>query len=215
MADHVKIKADADHELTIDCTKVEYNLDKTLVKFPLPVIATIVTGSDTAGTANKLTDSTKTFTTADVGRLIYNTTDSTFAIVTAYDSATVLSISSDIMDNTENYELWPVPIMNIMDLKQVSEAFTITGSLSGIASTNDLLLLRGLAYNLNNGALTFTWRELIFDDCWIKGFAVTDIMSISGTTAVGDSQTFNSGQIKDDTVTFTVIINLIRGAGMT
>lgn len=66
----------------------------------------ITAGSDTTGTPYKLTDSTKTFTTADVGKIIHNLTDDTWTYVVAYDSANVLSLAEDIMDNTELYALY-------------------------------------------------------------------------------------------------------------
>jgi len=66
----------------------------------------ITAGSDTTGTAFKLTDSTKTFTTADVGKIIHNLTDDTWTYAVALDSTTVLSIAEDIMDNTELYAMY-------------------------------------------------------------------------------------------------------------
>ena len=50
-------------------------------------------GADTAGTSNKLTDSTQNFTsTVQVRDLVVNTTDGTVAFVGAVDSDTVLSL---------------------------------------------------------------------------------------------------------------------------
>mgnify|MGYP003122906827 CR=1 FL=1 len=63
-------------------------------------------GTDTAGDANKLTDSTASFTNNLVGYIVYNTNDNTVATVTAVDSATVLSLSADIMDSGEAYTLY-------------------------------------------------------------------------------------------------------------
>ncbi|KKK85089.1 hypothetical protein LCGC14_2776790 [marine sediment metagenome] len=56
------------------------------------------TGSDTAGTTDKLTDSSGQFVSTDVDKVIYNTADNTWAIVTAFDDANTLSISKDIME---------------------------------------------------------------------------------------------------------------------
>lgn len=68
---------------------------------------TIVTGTTTATTASKLVDTSENFTTRGikVGDKIKNTTDTTYAIVTAVDSATTLSISADVMASGENYTI--------------------------------------------------------------------------------------------------------------
>lgn len=62
--------------------------------------------TDTAGTANKLTDSTASFTNNLVGYIVYNTTQNLVATVTAVDSATVLSLSADIMASGNSYTLY-------------------------------------------------------------------------------------------------------------
>lgn len=65
------------------------------------------TGFDTAGTASKLTDTTETqFRSSDVDKVIFNRTERTFAIVTAFDSTSVLSLSKDIMNDTDAYTMY-------------------------------------------------------------------------------------------------------------
>lgn len=69
----------------------------------------ISSGSATATTANKLVDSSALFITGQVvaiGDIVYNTTDGTAALVEAVDSDTTLSISADIMADTEAYTLY-------------------------------------------------------------------------------------------------------------
>ena len=69
----------------------------------------VISSTTTATTANKLTDSAGLFTTTNlvhIGDVIINTTDNTTATVTAVDSATALSISADIMANTETYKIF-------------------------------------------------------------------------------------------------------------
>ena len=81
----------------------------------------IETGSDTAGTSNKLTDSTQNFSSTVQARdVVVNTTDGTVAFVGAIDSDTVLSLvdasnsASDIMDSGEKYEIHrPVLFQNV------------------------------------------------------------------------------------------------------
>ena len=83
-------------------------------------------GTTTATTANKLVDSTQNFnTTAQVGSFIKNTTDTTTASVTAIDSDTTLSISSDIMASGENYILFAKPYV-VFELSELARDFMET-----------------------------------------------------------------------------------------
>lgn len=63
----------------------------------------IATGTATSTTANKLVDSAASFTSAVLNKTLYNSTDDTWAKVSAVDSATQLSLSADIMASGENY----------------------------------------------------------------------------------------------------------------
>jgi len=66
-------------------------------------------GKDVTGTASKLTDSVKSqFLTADGTneKVVHNITDDTWAVITARDSSSILSISNDIMDADEFYEIY-------------------------------------------------------------------------------------------------------------
>ena len=65
------------------------------------------TGSSTTTTANALVDATKAqFLSTDVNKEIYNTTDNTWAKVTAYVSASQVTLSKDIMVSGEAYEMY-------------------------------------------------------------------------------------------------------------
>ena len=79
----------------------------------IPMPNVIVTSTATTTTANKLVDSTMNFSSSgvnplniQVGDIVYNTTTSTAAIVTNVDSATQLSLNSDIMVSTNAYTLY-------------------------------------------------------------------------------------------------------------
>lgn len=68
------------------------------------------TSTATSTTSNKLTDTAGLFTTTAaiaVGDILKNTTTGTFALVTAVDSATALSISADIMTSGNAYSIYP------------------------------------------------------------------------------------------------------------
>lgn len=68
-----------------------------------------VTSATTATTSNKLTDSAGSFVTnaVVVGDVIKNTTTGKFALVTAVDSATALSVSADIFTSADTYAIYP------------------------------------------------------------------------------------------------------------
>ena len=80
------------------------------IDIPDPGFA-LASSTDTAGTSSKLTDTSQNFNTLNVkvGDIIHNTTDNTVATVTAIDSDTVLSISANIMANSEAYTIFSVP----------------------------------------------------------------------------------------------------------
>jgi len=71
-----------------------------------------VSGASTSGTTdgvavtNKLVDSNANFTFAMLNYIVYNTTDSTVAQVTAVDDANTLTLSADIMDTGEAYTIY-------------------------------------------------------------------------------------------------------------
>lgn len=135
----------------------------------IPDIATeaISASTATATTANKLVDSTQTFTeTAVVGGIIYNTTDGTIATVSSIDSDTTLSISADIMANTEAYRMFS-------------------------SATKDCVLYVGVAGNLSvnmtedatDTAVIFTaapagYHPIHVDRVNATGTAATDILAI-------------------------------------
>ena len=93
------------HDSAIDigavCPVVYGNFDGS----PCPNIQSYIsdTSTTTSTTANKLIDSTATFTDDDVGRYAYNITQGTYALITAKDSATQLTVDSDIFDTTGDY----------------------------------------------------------------------------------------------------------------
>lgn len=65
------------------------------------------TGIASSTTSDALVDATETqFLSTDVGKVIYNTYDNTWAIVTAFVSTSQLTLSKDIMASTETYEIY-------------------------------------------------------------------------------------------------------------
>jgi len=91
-----------------------------LLKAMMPPIGVIMPWCKTYGTADsgitdgtttdKLVDSTQNFSaTTNVTMIIHNTTDSTWAYITAVDGNTTLSISSDVMATGEDYTIYKTP----------------------------------------------------------------------------------------------------------
>lgn len=104
---------------TYDSTETGYWIEESLKEFSpyaphiIPMIYKIEsrTGTDTTGTANKLTDTTKTqFLTTDDSdeKVIHNTTDNTWATATTATASTttVITLNADIMDSGEKYEIY-------------------------------------------------------------------------------------------------------------
>lgn len=78
----------------------------------------------TSTTSNKLVDSGGAFTsgvTVDVGDEVHNTTDDTYAFVSAVDSGTTLSLSADIMASGETYTIQGEATHNISDSDMSTE----------------------------------------------------------------------------------------------
>ena len=80
------------------------------INIPNPGSATITGVADNT-VVGKLEDSTQTFLPENgnpvaIGDIVFNTRDTTIATVTAIDSNTVLSLSADIMANTEGYTIY-------------------------------------------------------------------------------------------------------------
>jgi len=71
----------------------------------IQLITAETSGTTTATTAGKLVDSTASFGSSLVGKRVANSTDTTFTKITAVDSATTLSVESDIFANGESYHI--------------------------------------------------------------------------------------------------------------
>jgi len=64
-------------------------------------------GVASSTSASNLVDATKSqFVSGDVGKVVRNITDNTWAVITTYTSATSVVLSNDIMAANENYEIY-------------------------------------------------------------------------------------------------------------
>lgn len=115
----------------------------------VPIATQVDSGTTTATTANKLVQSGQSFdVTVQVGDVVRNTTDSTWATVTAVDSATILSLSADIMESGETFEIYSATVSTnqLMSAKNVvfcSQATTATVTVlySTSSSASDVLTI--------------------------------------------------------------------------
>ena len=81
--------------------------------------AVVDSGTADGTSTYKLVDSSQNFTsTVKVGNIVYNTTDESFANITAVDSDTQLTLDSDIMASGENYEIQNANILLCTAVKQ-------------------------------------------------------------------------------------------------
>tara|TARA_R110000868_G_scaffold227395_1_gene480376 strand:- start:407 stop:874 length:468 start_codon:yes stop_codon:yes gene_type:complete len=132
----------------------------------VPNLASETISSVTTGTtADKLVDSAALFLTTHmigVGDIIYNTTDGTTATVTAIDSATTLSISSDIMASGESYVIYRKGTTGCVLYVGV------TGDLKVTASGGGTVILK---------AAPVGWHPINVTRVWATGTTATDIVA--------------------------------------
>lgn len=100
-------------------------------------------GTATATTSNKLTASAGSFVTnaVAVGDIVKNTTTGKFALVTAVDSATALSLGADIFSNTNTYEIYTNHGIVLGDnYKQLIAVLDLTAAATDVGDTLDVYL---------------------------------------------------------------------------
>jgi len=124
-------------------------------------------GAATSTTTGALVDATKSqFLAGDVGKVIHNTYDHTWAIVTAYVSATQLTLSKDIMASGEAYKIYnnecgSIQEVNIEDIDDYIRIDTVEYPVGGYPPNNRTFIPTGangkiLRIDLDNYALPDT-----------------------------------------------------------
>lgn len=102
------------------------------------------TSTCTSTSANKLVDTTGLFTTTDliaVGDVIKNTTTGKFALVTAIDSATQLSVGADIFSNTNAYTIYPGLGYQLQDtFTELVVILDVTAAATDVGDTLDVYI---------------------------------------------------------------------------
>lgn len=117
-------------------------------------------GTTTSTTANKLVDSSATFSsTVSIGDRITNTTDQTIAIITAINSNTQLTISNDIFVSGENYTVHLSPFYDAESIyykMQLNSVNTEQNSvLAPLITHTQRYFFNSLSSSTDNGNLHF------------------------------------------------------------
>ena len=120
----------------------------------LKTFGLVDSGTTDGTTSDKLVESGQNFlTTVTVGDVVHNTTDDTFAYVTAVDSDTIISINSDIMVSGEAYSIYKTTALPsgwvecngqvLSDATSIYDGQTIPNLNSGSVEENYSFFLRG------------------------------------------------------------------------
>lgn len=100
-------------------------------------------GVATATTSNKLTAAAGAFVVnaISVGDIVKNTTTGAYALVTAVDSATALSLSADIFSDTNTYQIYSNHGFKINDnYSQLLAFLDVTAAATDVGDTLDVYL---------------------------------------------------------------------------
>jgi hypothetical protein len=100
-----------------------------------------LTSATTATTANKLTDSAGNFVVnaIAIGDVIKDTTTGKFALVTAVDSATALSVSADIFTSGDAYSIYPGTGYKLQQAwKELLVQLDVTAAATDVGDTLDV-----------------------------------------------------------------------------
>jgi hypothetical protein len=103
--------------------------NKTLLDSILENKEELVNSTTTGSTSFKLVDSAVDFTTLAITKdmIVYNSTDDVYGLVTAVDDANTLSLDTDIMAAGEDYEIYPIASVELLD-GDTFNSFTISPS---------------------------------------------------------------------------------------
>ena len=196
------------------------------------------TGTATSTSANNLVDATEAqFASADVGKVVYNTDDHTWAVITSYSSTSQVGLSKDIFTIGENYEIynkgcWSKKQINIGDSNDLVRSIGNNGIL-GVSYPSDradytLEMLRNVDIRDRNVILELdvAWVDDTSETdahkdvfVWVarqhKLNAMTDLggeltaAPAVGATSIAVDGLQNSGTVYKDTLLYFTTINLI------
>ncbi len=120
------------------------------------------TGTATSTTASHLVDATEAqFLSTDTGKVVYNTADKTWALITAYTSASDVTLSKDIMASGEGYEIYNIGCQNS---KQIN-----------ISDPTDILWVDSVEYPVGTSVNFYDDKgnpRILTLDTWVEGSKV-------------------------------------------
>lgn len=154
----------------------------------------ITQGTATSTTANKLVDSTANFNSADhLNKTVYNSTDDTWAEITAIDSTTQVTLDTDIMASGESYEIAAAKatIENAMATVPGTINSDTTLLLSDETHAGDWIV-QGKAFS---GAFTLKIQGM--EQIQFSGTATSATQGTGGTTTYGTVTDTGSGWTTD------------------
>lgn len=124
----------------------------------VPFINVAASGTTDATTANKLVDSTASFggNVVEVGDIVYNTTGSTAATVTAIDSDTTLTLNADIMTSGQAYTIYKGD-QNEGCLVYVGG----TGDINCVTAGGSTLLFKNVAVGMLGGTCPVQVKQIL------------------------------------------------------
>ncbi len=166
-------------------------------------------GNASSTSAGHLVDATKAqFTASDVGKEIYNTSDKTWAIVTAYNSTSDLTLSDDIMASGEHYEIYnagcfnnnQVNLSSILNYLQITFAEYPKGSNRKVEVEGDVMTIS--VNNVDDTSSSSANKEVLvhFD----RPHFVSKLTDFAGAVAS------SAGYAKGDT---TMAVDALQTAG--
>ncbi len=156
-------------------------------------------GSATSTSSNNLVDATKVqFASTDVGKVVLNTTDNTWAVIASYSSTSQVGLTKDIMASGEQYKLCnkfcrnqnQIYIGDVTDFRSISQDDGVY--YRGLYRNHKLLeqdkvleIIVDFSPDDTNLAYADKYVDIIFD-CYHRISQLTDLAgTVSGTPAAG------------------------------
>jgi len=158
-------KVFTDHKRVIYINPNAFEASKTITIYgqKTPDSLSFKTGKATETLAGKLVDSTKAqFTSDDVDKTVYNKTDNKYAIVSGYNTATSLTLDTDIFTVDEEYELYNANNAGKTPFSDNEEE----GNEAIIKKALSIALQK--AKKFNESILEENGAKIILNDIWVR-----------------------------------------------
>lgn len=165
----------------------------------------ITNGTATSTSANKLVNSAASFDSSVLNKTVYNSTDETWAKVTAVDSATQLSLSTNIMTSGESYV-----IANATNSIQNALALV-----PGVRNCNTTIkVCDGIEYSPSASQAAVTIRGKNYSDNYELKIEGTKDLKVSGTsTSVTATTLTDTGKSWSSNAYKYMVLEITGGTG--